>query len=96
MRRRCICGRVGCVAHGRRPSRRRDWGTEHKRRRKAMLRSTPEVCARCGGGPRLGDPWEAGHVVAAALGGGPEVRREHRSCNRKAGGELGVALRKRK
>jgi hypothetical protein len=95
MRYRCPhCGRVGCRAHGRPPGRRRADEAEHRSRRKAMLLTTPEVCGRCGGGPRWWDPWEAGHIVAAALGGGPEVRREHRSCNRKAGGELGVALRK--
>lgn len=60
-----------------------------------MLASTPEVCSRCGRGPIQGDPWEAGHITDAALGGGPEVRREHRSCNRRAGGKLQVELKRR-
>ena len=53
-----------------------------------MLRATPERCARCGKGPIPGDPWEAGHVNAVALGGGNAVQREHRSCNRRAGAEV--------
>lgn len=59
-----------------------------------MLAQTPEICARCGKGPIPGDPWEAGHIQAAALGGGPEVRREHRSCNRRHGAQLLAQLKK--
>jgi len=54
----------------------------------------PALCQRCGLGPRAGDPWEAGHASDVALGGGPEVRPEHRSCNRRAGAELKERLRK--
>lgn len=54
----------------------------------------PAICRRCGQGPKADDPWEAGHVHDAALGGGPEVGPEHRSCNRRAGAQLGAALRK--
>jgi hypothetical protein len=54
----------------------------------------PAICARCRKGPRPNDPWEAGHVVSVALGGGPEIRPEHRSCNRKAGGQLKSSIRK--
>ncbi len=60
-----------------------------------MLATTPEICARCGMGPRAADPWEAGHVTDLALGGANEVQREHRSCNRKAGAQLGMALARR-
>jgi hypothetical protein len=56
----------------------------------------PAICARCGGGPRPGDPWDAGHVVSVVLGGGPEVRPEHRSCNRRAGPEVRDALAKKR
>jgi hypothetical protein len=91
-----------CASHGakdckacRRPSKGgAAWGAEHQRRREAMLRSTPEICGRCGQGPRANDPWEAGHIVAVALGGGPEVRREHRSCNRRHGAQLRHELKK--
>jgi hypothetical protein len=98
--RACICGVVGCTRHGYRPTRNLSaWGGDHKARRKRMhegLRNgtIPAVCARCGQGPRLGDPWEAGHVQAVALGGGGEVRPEHRSCNRRHGAQLRAALRK--
>jgi hypothetical protein len=56
--------------------------------------SIPAICARCGQGSRPNDPWEAGHIVSVALGGGPEVRPEHRSCNRKAGAELNVSMKR--
>ena len=91
--RACLCGVPDCKRHGRRPSRNRaDYGAAHQERRRRMLASTPEICARCGKGPILGDPWEAGHVLD--LGAGSEVRREHRSCNRRAGAQL-AAQRKR-
>jgi hypothetical protein len=62
---------------------------------RAMAQGTiPAVCARCGEGPRDTDPWEAGHVEAVALGGGAQVRPEHRSCNRRHGAQLGAALKK--
>jgi hypothetical protein len=82
-------GRVDCQRHKRRPSKHAGaWGWDHRRRAKREMATSPEVCWRCGGGPRPDDPWEAGHVVPVSLGGGPEVRREHRSCNRRHGGEL--------
>ena len=95
MARACLCGIVGCTKHGRRPrSGPTIYGADHKERRRRLLAATPEICWRCGGGPRPGDPWEAGHVIDAARGGGPQVAREHRSCNRRAGAELGAKLRK--
>lgn len=97
MKRACICGVRGCTRHGRRTPSATDKarGADHQHRRKVMLASiTPDTrCWRCGGLARDGDPWEAGHTHDLALGGGPEVRPEHRSCNRRAGGELGVQLR---
>jgi hypothetical protein len=93
-KRACLCGAVDCKRH-RKGSGRNPRGHEHNQRRKVMLATTPEICARCGGGPRAADPWEAGHVVDLALGGGPEVQREHRSCNRRAGGLIsGAKLRR--
>jgi hypothetical protein len=56
-----------------------------------MLALTPEICARCGKGPIPDDPWDAGHVVAVALGGGLAVQREHRSCNRRDGARVRIA-----
>ena len=89
--RACLCGKVGCKRHGRKPrtqGNRGTYGADHQARRDLMLRSTPEVCARCGLGPRAWDPWEAGHVEDVVNGGGPEVQREHRSCNRRAGAKV--------
>lgn len=54
----------------------------------------PAICIRCHGGPRLGDPWEAGHLVDAVFGGGPEIGPEHRSCNRRAGAQTAAKLKK--
>lgn len=53
----------------------------------------PWFCWRCGREIRQGEPWDAGHLEAVILGGGPEVRHEHRSCNRKHGGQLHGELR---
>lgn len=94
--RACICGAVGCRRHGRQSRSYhalRDYGSGHQHRVKVMLATTPEICARCGGGPRVGDPWEGGHIQAQILGGGPELQREHRSCNRSHGARLKQILR---
>lgn len=85
------------VSRGRQAPTRKGWGYDHQRRRKAMVEglkngTVPAICARCRRGSIQGDPWEAGHVVSVALGGGPEVRPEHRSCNRKAGVGVRVAI----
>jgi hypothetical protein len=89
----CLCGRSRC-SHKRQPCSRRDSAAD-QHRRKVLLASTPEVCWRCGEGPRPGDPWHAGHVIPW-VEGGTEVRREHRSCNLRAGGELGAERKREK
>jgi len=91
----CLCGTPRCRKHGRRTyAAHRDYGSAHQHRVRTMLTTTPEVCARCGEGPRVDDPWEGGHI--RALGGGPELQREHRSCNRRHGAQLGNEIRKLK
>jgi len=96
MARACLCGVVGCNRHGRRVSRSTGaYGADHQEARRRLLAQTPPVCWRCGKGTIPGDPWEAGHVSDVALHGpNLELRREHRSCNRRAGAQLGAALRK--
>jgi len=44
----------------------------------------------------LDDPWEAGHIIDAVLGGGPDVRLEHRSCNRAAGARIKAQIAKQR
>jgi len=54
------------------------------------------VCYRCGQLIAPGQPWDLGHVIDRARGGSETnggVAPEHRSCNRSAGAELGLALR---
>src|SRR4030095_718860 len=98
MRKRCLCGVVGCRRHKyHKPGRYTHYGSDHKRRRKLMLigianGTIPAICARCGWGTRPWDPWEAGHL--RPLGQGPEVRPEHRSCNRRHGAQLKEEMRK--
>lgn len=98
--RACLCGVVGCTKHGRRRSKPTGaYGADHQERRRRLLaqaNANPATayCRRCGVGPKVGDPWEAGHVQDRALGGGPDVVLEHRSCNRRAGAQLGAELRK--
>jgi hypothetical protein len=43
-------------------------------------------CWRCGQLARLGDPWQAGHLVDGAIDS--PLAAEHRSCNIKAGNRL--------
>jgi len=47
-----------------------------------------EVCWRCGGGWRPGDPFESGHVGTPGSKGGVQVAWEHASCNRSAGASV--------
>lgn len=52
------------------------------------------TCARCHLPIVSGQAWDLGHTVDRALGGhGSEVLPEHARCNRRAGGQLGQALR---
>lgn len=78
-----VCGRPGasrCADHP------RVYDQPAFRRQRQALRSAPRVCWRCGGGPRDGDPFVAGHLVDVVLGSGDgTVANEHRSCNARAG-----------
>jgi hypothetical protein len=97
--RACLCGVVNCAKHrqSRKPRHPGAYGADHQEQRRRLLASSPEICWRCGEGPRLGDPWEAGHITDVAVHGpNLELRREHRSCNRRAGAQLGAELRKKR
>jgi hypothetical protein len=96
MARACLCGVVGCTKHGRRPRpSSHAYGAAHQEAARRLFASSPEICARCGKGPILNDPWEAGHIQdVARFGPNGNLQREHRSCNRRAGAQLGAALRK--
>jgi hypothetical protein len=104
--RACVCGEVNCKRHGRRTPKQSTsvvYGADHQERRRRMLADIaagrlPAICQRCGQGPKPGVEWqwEAGHVQDVVLGGGPEVRPEHRYCNRKAGAQTGAKIRKLK
>jgi len=54
----------------------------------------PWYCGRCGGLIEEGEAWDAGHLRDVALGTDGAVRHEHRSCNRRAGAQLGTALKR--
>lgn len=96
----CTCGVQGCTRHGRAVRRQRAaaWGADHQRRRRELYRAmkagqVPAVCGRCLQPLDPDGPWDAGHVEAVVLGGGPEVRPEHVRCNRRHGGQLHGELR---
>jgi 5-methylcytosine-specific restriction endonuclease McrA len=89
MRRRCICGVVGCRQHGsqRRPGKNRDaYDSVYERERKAML-ATATHCVLCGGSPYPGNPLTADHVIPITMGGkhGP-LQPAHSKCNTSKGG----------
>jgi hypothetical protein len=89
------CGTPGCTRHGRRRYSRhhqQKYYGDYRKDRATLMAMSPQVCMRCGQGPRYGDPWEAGHVTA--LGGGTALQREHRSCNRRHGAKLKEVLRR--
>lgn len=69
-------------------------GHEQWRKSNPLRDGTP--CPRCGGPMYRTQQLDVGHLIDAALGGayGPK-RWEHRSCNRRAGGQLGARLRRR-
>jgi hypothetical protein len=56
----------------------------------------PRICGRCLQPLLPGEPWDAGHIEAAALGGGPEVRPEHVRCNRGDGARLKAQIAKQR
>ena len=71
---------------------------EHKRLRKALIAllavTGPWPCPRCGEEMRASQRLDLGHAVDVRLGGhGGPRHLEHRSCNRRAGGELSVAIK---
>ena len=53
------------------------------KRRAAEVRANALVCWLCGEPARVGDPWEADHVIPAESGSVAELKAAHRSCNRK-------------
>lgn len=57
----------------------------------------PVVCPRCEEEVTPGQAWDMGHQEDLALGGHPlgVMVPEHRTCNRRAGGQLGALLRPR-
>jgi hypothetical protein len=79
--------RTRCVEHERLRQQARNAGRFHYkgdyRRRSDVVRRTAVVCWLCGGGARVGDPWQADHVVP----GDPssELLPAHRSCNARRG-----------
>lgn len=56
-----------------------------------------QICPRCMGPMYSHQDLDVGHVKDAALGGAHGPRRyEHRSCNRRAGAQLGQRIRRAK
>lgn len=56
--------------------------------RSKQVTSSATICAICGEGERVFDPFEADHIIPIAHGGSDELenlRAVHRSCNRKRG-----------
>lgn len=53
------------------------------KRRAAEVRANALECWLCGEPARVGDPWEADHVIPAESGSVAELKAAHRSCNRK-------------
>ncbi len=58
------------------------YGGDYKRRAK-QVRETAVVCHLCGEGARVGDPWQADHLVAGDSSS--PLAAAHGSCNRKRG-----------
>lgn len=69
-----------------------NYNTLAKQVRQAANADPTTRCWRCGELRRAGDPWQAGHLIDG-LEGGP-LRAEHRSCNTRAGAQLGNKRRK--
>lgn len=64
------------------------YGAEYRRRRQILFASktSESVCWRCGELERPGDRFESGHVIDGHRAS--PLAFEHRSCNRRSGGEL--------
>ena len=58
------------------------YGGDYKRRAK-QVRDTAVVCHLCGEGARMGDPWQADHLVAGDSNS--PLAAAHGSCNRRRG-----------
>ena len=58
------------------------YGGDYKRRAK-QVRESAVVCHLCGEGPRVGDPWEADHLIPGDPNSG--LAAAHRSCNQRRG-----------
>lgn len=58
------------------------YGGDYKRRAK-QVRETAVVCHLCGEGARVGDPWQADHLVAGDSSS--PLAAAHGSCNRRRG-----------
>lgn len=69
--------------------------TEARARLAPLVASGSALCSRCLEPIHPDEPWDAGHIDDLALGGAADgpVAPEHRSCNRRAGARLGLALR---
>lgn len=75
------------------------WGGSRTRAARAYFRPMIQAgnvdCPRCGLPVTEDTPWDVGHQVDQALGGGHELAGlwpEHARCNRSAGGKLGHQL----
>lgn len=73
------------------------WANHAKAARQRVGATLPAPCVHCGRIVTADMPWDVGHVVDLALGGdartyGPAHRGP---CNRRAGGKLGAAMRRR-
>ena len=85
--RACVtCGKPSeqsrCLEH-RLPNRKRRYFDNAR-----VVRANATVCALCGHGPRLDDPWVADHITPRARGGTDELdnlQAAHRSCNGRRG-----------
>lgn len=58
------------------------YGGDYRRRAK-QVRDTAVVCHLCGEGARVGDPWEADHLIPSDPNSG--LAAAHRSCNQRRG-----------
>lgn len=58
------------------------YGGDYRRRAK-QVRDTAVVCHLCGEGARVGDPWEADHLIPGDANS--DLAAAHRSCNQRRG-----------
>jgi hypothetical protein len=61
----------------------------------AVIATSIVTCPRCGKHITSDQPWDLGHRTALRSGGSNgDAWPEHRGCNRRAGGELSVEVRR--